>query len=143
MAKTSPTQRSTKYLRDNGFIVARVEQRLHMPASAFPITKDAFGFGDLLAAHAKLGIIVLVQATGGQGGNLGARIRKIMFTPDIAIAARQWLEAGGQVWTHGWAKRGPRGKVKRWTLDARQIIIGPDENLAAIELLHFVARLAK
>ena len=122
MAKTSPTQRSTKYLRDRGWIVARVEQRLHMPKSPFPITKDAFGFGDLLAAHADIGRVALVQSTGGQGGNFAARIRKIIDTPEISELAWSWIAAGGIILVHGWAKRGPRGERKKWTLAARQIM---------------------
>ena len=120
----TPTQRSTHYLRDNGFIVCRVEQRLHMPKSPFPITKDAFGFGDLLAAYAapdivspyfdaadpKPSMIVLVQVTSGSNHN--ARKEKIAAEP----LAAKWKKAGGMILLHSWAKRGPRGKKKRWTL---------------------------
>ena len=120
--KTSPTQRSTKHLRDLGWIVTRVEQRLHMPKSPFPITKDAFGFGDLLAANVGMKKIALIQSTGGQGGNFAARIRKIIDTPDIAFAAWNWIAAGGIIIVHGWAKRGARGERKKWTLAARQIM---------------------
>ena len=119
MAKTSPTQRSTKYLRDRGWIVARVEQRLHMPKSPFPITKDAFGFGDLLAARPgrtfnfvpmPTGSIALVQVTSGSNHNV--RKAKIAAEP----LAAKWKEAGGVILLHSWAKKGPRGKRKTWTL---------------------------
>jgi hypothetical protein len=116
----TPSARSTKYLRDHGFIVCRVEQRLHMPKSPFPITKDAFGFGDLLAAkpghlsqytltlHGAQ--IALVQVT--STGNLRARQSKIEAEP----LADKWKQSGGTILLHGWAKRGSRGKRKRWTL---------------------------
>ena len=130
MAKTSPTQRSTKYLRDRGWIVARVEQRLHMPKSPFPITKDAFGFADLLAAkshgdnfyvdtavghgavimYGEPGQIALVQVTSGSNHN--ARKAKIAAEP----LAAKWKDAGGMILLHSWAKKGPRGKRKTWTL---------------------------
>lgn len=112
--KTSPTQRSTKYLRDHGCIVCRVEQRLHMPKSPFPITKDAFGFGDLLAALPAEGEvegeIALVQVTSGSNHN--ARKEKIAAEP----LAAKWKEAGGMILLHSWARKGPRGKRKLWTL---------------------------
>lgn len=128
----TPTQRSTKYLRDEGFIVAKVEQRLHMPKAPYPITRDAFYFGDLLVAHPREGV-ALVQVTGGQGGNLAARVSKIILKPsdeeepDVEDLAYQWLEAGGRIFAHGWAKRGPRGKQKRFTLDAREIVFSDTE----------------
>jgi hypothetical protein len=110
----TPTQRSTHYLRKHGYIVCRVEQRLHMPASPFPITKDAFGFGDLLAAlPAEGGVegeIALVQVT--SSGNMRARQAKIAMEP----LAMKWKGAGGVILLHGWSKKGPRGKRKVWTL---------------------------
>jgi hypothetical protein len=124
----TPTARSTKWLRDRGWIVAKVEQRLHMPKAPYPITRDAFNFGDLLAALPSTteedgsdGGIALIQVTGGQGGNLMARVRKIMEEPEIAELAHKWLKSGGWIFAHGWAKRGARGKPKRWTLKIKSI----------------------
>ena len=90
----TPTARSMNWLRKRGWIVARVEQRLHMPKSPFPITKDAFGFGDLLAAHPELGI-ALVQVT--STANLNARQRKICETPEISDKAAVWRKAYGLI----------------------------------------------
>lgn len=125
----TPTARSMKYLRDHGYIACRVEQRLHMPKSPFPITKDAFGFGDLLVAkvgspsyvdvdvshgppaiYREPGQIALVQVTSGSNHN--ARKEKIAAEP----LAAKWKEAGGIIILHSWAKKGPRGKRKKWTL---------------------------
>lgn len=113
----TPTARSTKWLRDRGWIVARVEQRLHMPKSPFPITRDAFGFGDLLAAHPLEGI-ALVQVT--STGNVNAREKKMLET-EIAQRVFVWKRAGGKVLLHGWAKRGPRGERKLWTLTEKML----------------------
>jgi hypothetical protein len=138
-SKTTPTQRSTKWLRDRGFIVAKVEQRLHMPKAPYPVTRDAFYFGDLLVAHPKEGI-ALVQVTGGQGGNLAARISKIIFkpedkdAPDVEDLAFKWLQAGGRIFAHGWAKRGARGKAKKFVIDAREIVFNDHEGYRLAEI---------
>lgn len=99
------------YLREQGFIVAKVEQRLPIPGQF--ITKDCFGFGDLLAAG-KEGIF-LVQVTSGSNHN--ARRTKILEEP----LALQWKLAGGKTLLHSWSKRGPRGKRKVWTLKAEEL----------------------
>lgn len=108
----TPTARSTSYLHKHGWIVCRVEQRLYMPKAKFPITRDAFNFGDLLAASGINGIsgIALVQVTSGSNHN--ARKRKIAANPEAA----KWKAAGGVILLHSWSKKGPRGKAKRWTL---------------------------
>lgn len=116
----TPTARSSKWLRDRGWIVARVEQRLHMPKAAFPITKDAFGFGDLLAAHMDRGI-ALVQVT--STGNLTKRVTKITQDKKVSDYATMWLQSGGHIQVHGWAKRGPRGKRKTYQIKAEEVVL--------------------
>jgi len=59
--------------------------------------------------------IALVQCT--STGNLNARVRKARGRPELTV----WLSAGGKFILHGWAKRGPKGHPKRWTLTERQI----------------------
>lgn len=113
MAKTSPTSRSTAHLRTLGYCVAKVEQRLPIPGKF--VTKDCFGWGDLLAVHQTLGI-ALVQTT--SGSNLAARLTKAKGIAGPLIA---WLTAGGKLLAHGWAKRGPRGQPKVWTL--REVVV--------------------
>jgi hypothetical protein len=108
----TPSARSTKWLKDRGYIVARVEQRLPIPGMF--VTRDAFGFGDLLAARPGNGIF-LVQVT--STSNLNAREKKARQIPELWT----WLKSGGQFWLHGWSKKGPRGKRKVWTLTERLI----------------------
>lgn len=131
----SMTVRSTKYLRDRGFVVAKVEQKIHMPLSPFPVTRDAFGFGDLLVAHPAVGI-ALIQVTTASS-NFNKRIRKIQgFAADPddekeveqARAARDnaevWILSRGKIFVHGWGKKGPRGQKKTWQLVEREITLG-------------------
>jgi hypothetical protein len=126
---SSPTVRSTSWFRDHGYIVTRVEQIIHMPGHPFPFKRDAFNFGDLLAANPELRVVALVQVTAGQGGNFMARIRKIIERPEIARSAYIWLMAGGRIFVHGWAKRKPRGvKRPKWTLVIREIVLGERVN---------------
>lgn len=131
----TPTARSIEYLRERGWIACRVEQTLVMPGRPFANKKDAFGFGDILAANPIEGKIALIQATGGQGGNLMARVRRIingeLDDKKIPFLAIDWIRGGGRIYCHGWAKRKPRGvKRPRWTLKIKKIELmkGPQEN---------------
>lgn len=122
----TPTARSMKYLRERGWMVTRVEQRLHMPGHPFPITKDAFGFGDLLVCSLTDGI-ALVQVT--STGHMAAREEKIQSLIhtipgyDSRPSYSFWLVSGGRIFVHGWAKRGPGGERKLWTLTAHEIVL--------------------
>lgn len=89
---------SRKKLEAEGWTVTTVEQRL---PHCF-ITKDAFGFGDLLACSPTRGIM-LVQVTAGLStNNLHPRIAKIRKEPRAAL----WLAAGGRIQVHSWEGRG-------------------------------------
>ena len=103
MAKTSPTQRSLKLLRDRGYFVAIVEK--WNPHAM--IRQDLFGFADLLAV--KNDEILLVQTTSGD--NVAARVDKIRSNHLAAM----WLSSPNRkVTVHGWRKIGPRWKQKTW-----------------------------
>lgn len=102
MSKTSPTQRSLAMLRKQGYRVAITEHW----NGFIKRRQDLFGCLDLIAiAPAMIGI----QTT--SGNNVSARVAKILELD----AAREWIEAGHRIIVHGWAKRGERGAVKRWT----------------------------
>ena len=95
----SPTQRSLKHLREQGYRVAIVE---HWNPHA-RIRQDLFGVIDLLCL--KGGETLAVQTT--SRGNVSARVKKITDSealPDIR-------KAGWKFVVHGW------GKLKAgWTL---------------------------
>lgn len=105
----SPTARALAWARQQGWDAGVVERRL---PGAF-ITKDMFGFADL---------VVLAGALGGPGGimavqvtstdHVANRMAKIALEP----RARRWLACGGWIEVWGWAQRGKRGARKRWTL---------------------------
>lgn len=118
------TARSMKDLRKKGWMVCRVEQRLRIPGAPFPRTVDAFNFGDLLAAHPEHGV-ALFQCT--STGEVSRRLQKILTIQiskkDTRLAAVLWLQAGGKIYVHGWAKRGPRGKRKMWELSESEVRI--------------------
>jgi hypothetical protein len=105
MAGVSPTQRSLKLLRDEGWIVAVVER--WVPGAN--IRQDLFGFIDILGMKGDK--MIAVQTT--SGSNVAARIAKIKESP----IAKVWSEYPSlrMVEVHGWSKRGPRGKRKVWT----------------------------
>lgn len=108
---TSPTQRTLAYLRGHGYVAQVVER--WCPYSRR--RHDLFGIGDVLAlAPAEM---LLVQCT--TASNAAARASKALAAPGLF----RWLQAGGlfEVWS--WAKRGPRGKAKRWSVVRRPILL--------------------
>lgn len=103
MAKTSPTQRSLAYLREQGMTVAIVERW-----NAFAkIRQDLFGFIDLVALCPRNGIIGIQTTT---KVNMQARVNKIL----AENKSKLWLEAGGRIIVHGWKKPGKRDKTRKW-----------------------------
>ncbi len=100
----TPTQRSLKHLRDQGYTVAVVE---HWNPFA-KIRQDLFGFIDLLAL--KDGITLAVQTT--SYSNMSARIRKIAEHENLRIVR----DAGWLIHVHGWRKVG-----NRWQVNERDV----------------------
>ena len=109
----SPTQRSLALLRKQGYHCAIVEK--WNPYAK--IRQDVFGFGDLLAFRSGQPGATLVQTT--SGSNVSARRTKILANP----IARDWVKAGNWIRLEGWAKRGARGQVKRWTANTEWIVL--------------------
>jgi hypothetical protein len=107
----SPAARSLAWLRREGFVAA-VTERWNAFAG---IRQDIWGFGDLLAAHAKERIIILVQVT--TRSNLASRLAKARARPELAV----WIRAGGFVELHSWRKRGRRWQVKRVAIRAEDL----------------------
>lgn len=116
----TPTARALERLRRDGWIADKVEQTLPIPGRT--VTRDVYGFADILAAHPQRGIL-LVQVT--SRSNVNARITKATAeTVEDGIGSEEpnlvraklivWLSAGGLFEVHGWAKAGPRGAPKRW-----------------------------
>lgn len=108
----SPTARSLKWLRDQGWIAGVVEQTIHMPGRPWGNKRDLWGFADVVAVH-PTGRLMFVQIT--SSGNLAARVTKAKAVAEVALSALGKM-VDVRVEFHGWAKRGPRGKVKRWAL---------------------------
>ena len=90
----SANRASVKSLEAEGWTVGVVEQRI---PHCF-ITRDLFGFADLIAISPSRGIMA-VQVTGG--GNGPARVKKTRLEPRSAI----WLASGGRIQVHDWRKR--------------------------------------
>lgn len=101
---SSPTQRTLKKLRDEGYTAQVVERW----CSFTKRRHDLFGIIDVLAI--KDGETLAVQTTSGSG--VSARLKK-MLESDTLIPI---LKAGWNVHIHGWrkvkVKRG--GKAMKW-----------------------------
>lgn len=109
----SPTQRSLKWLRDQGYI-SQVVERWNMFAH---IRQDLFGCIDIVGVNAKETGVLGIQAT--TTGNISKRWTKSIAIPTL----RTWLLAKNRFIIHGWSKKGERGKVKKWQLTEREIVL--------------------
>jgi hypothetical protein len=99
----SPTARSLAWLRKEGFRACVVERWLPRVEKR----RDAFGFGDVLAAHPVHKIVMLVQATSAT--NVSARLSKARAIPELAA----WLRSGGTFEVHGWSFQAGKWRVRR------------------------------
>ena len=103
MAKTSPTQRTLAHCRKAQW-TAQVVEKWNPHAR---IRQDLFGCIDIVVLH---GGILGIQACAGSSHS--ARTKKALAEPRL----KTWVLSGGMFEVWSWAKRGPRGKAKRWTL---------------------------
>ena len=94
----SPTQRSLKMLRADGYTCQVVEHFNHFAR----IRQDLFGGIDILAIRP--GEILGVQTT--DGSSVSKRLAKLRSEPKLAA----WLNAGGKLVVHGWRKLERTGK---------------------------------
>jgi len=105
---TSPTQRTIKFLKDNGCIPGIVE-RFNQYAGPFGVRQDLFGFIDIISIDPIHGIVAIQSC--GQG--FSVHIRKM--TEDRNEAMYEWLKHA-KVQLIGWRKvKLKRGsKATRW-----------------------------
>tara|TARA_R110002096_G_scaffold36854_2_gene102632 strand:- start:2122 stop:2493 length:372 start_codon:yes stop_codon:yes gene_type:complete len=103
MAKTSPTQRTLKRLRETGeFPLIQIVERWNAFAR---VRQDLFGIIDILAIDTK-GNTVGIQVT--TTGNMNARVKKI--TESDAIPHLR--DANWTILVEGWVKVGSRWQNK-------------------------------
>lgn len=100
----SPTQRSLAHLKQLGY-QARIVEKWNPFAH---VRQDLFG-GDILALKCGEPVLV-VQAT--TGTNHAARREKLAAAGFVDL----WKGAGARLEVWSWAKQGPRGQRKTWTL---------------------------
>lgn len=105
----TPTQLSLKKLKEEGYYYKIVE---HWNPFA-RIRQDLFGAIDILSVKITENGCLGVQAT--TTGNINSRVNKALSLPAI----KAFVHAGNRFVVWGWAKRGPRGKRKVWTLTER------------------------
>lgn len=97
---SSPTQRSLKLMRDNGYYAEVVER-----FNSFTKKRNDFaGFIDILCLGD--GEVVGVQTT--SYSNMSARIKKIREHENLQAV----MKSGVRVLVHGWRKVGNRWQVK-------------------------------
>lgn len=95
---------SIKMLDREGWTCFVVEQRI---PHTF-ITRDVFGFADILACSPSRGIM-LVQVTGhASTSNFHSRVAKTKAEPRHAI----WLASGGRIQVHSWQGKGNKRDCK-------------------------------
>lgn len=110
----SPTARTLEWLRRAGYSAGVVEKWIPQMRRRV----DLFGCIDIVAVGGGETGALGVQAT--SGSNHASRVAKILAIPE----AEQWVEAGNRLWVMSWAKRGQRGKAKRWEPRIETVTIG-------------------
>lgn len=95
--KTSPTQRSLAYLREQGYHCEVVEKWNSFTKQR----KDLWGWCDILAI--RKGEVLAVQVTASA---VSDRIKKIMDSDTLALVR----EAGIRIEVHGWRKSAKTNK---------------------------------
>ena len=120
----SPTARTLRYLRQRGASAAVVERFMKPPGVKFGWRVDLFNFGDLIAILD--GKIWIIQVT--TTDHVPDRMAKVAGIPESKL----WADTGNPVEVWGWAKRGPRGKIKRWKLIRFRL-----ESLADLEGINY------
>lgn len=102
----SPTQRSLAFCREQGWTAQVVEKWVQQAMRRV----DLFGVIDLVVCDGQGGGPLGVQACAGSSH--AARREKALEEPRL----RAWLDAPARFEVWSWAKRGPRGERKLWTL---------------------------
>jgi hypothetical protein len=107
----TPTARSLRFLREQGWVADVVERR--MPGCA--ITKDFLGFADILAVRpGELGVQAVQTTTRAHQAH---RYAKVQASGYLSL----WLAAGNRAVVHGWAKVGKRGARKTWEVTVQEV----------------------
>ena len=107
----TPTARSLAHLRKGA--IAQVVERYNPHAKR---RVDLFGFIDIVALDQGPGVLGVQTTTTDHISHRLAKLRD-----ECAPQMECWLNRGNRIVIHGWAKRGPRGKRKLWTLTERAI----------------------
>lgn len=120
----SPTARALAQLRKDGWLAEVVER--FIPGAR--VRKDLFGFIDIAAIHPPIAPhtvfhvgIFGVQVT--TKAHMADRLAKIAAPPCVE-KARIYLNNGNTLEIWGYAKQGPRGGRKTWTLTRRVVTLG-------------------
>lgn len=105
VTKTSPTQRSLAYLREQGYHCEVVEKWNSFTKQR----KDLWGWCDILAIRKAEVLAVQVTASA-----VSDRIKKIMASDTLALVR----DAGIRIHVHGWRKS---AKTKKYVLRVEDI----------------------
>ena len=107
----SPTSRSLKWLRDQGYICEVVEKFNYFTKQR----KDLFNVIDIIAVHP------------GQVGVLGVQVTSRVHTQERVhkckkeLMIKTWLAAQNKLEVHGWGLMGKVGKRKKYELKIVEI----------------------
>lgn len=122
-SKIKSSTRSLAKLRKEGYLAQSVEKWIPQVKR----TVDLFNLIDVIAVRSEPEPTILgVQACIGRG-DVAKHIKKALEEPKLKL----WLAAGGQFEIWSWAKRGPRGKVKHWTVK-KTLLFLDDQKLVQV-----------
>lgn len=119
MGKTTPTQRTMRYLRHEGATCAVVE-KWNQHAGPFGVRQDLFGFVDVLVLSPDRGFIGVQCCARSRHA---AHRRKIL--EECTELAMEWLRCGGKIEIWSWGKQKVKrgGKAERWVPKVEEITL--------------------
>ncbi len=113
MSKVSPTQRTLKLLRNEGYTAQVVEKFVSWIHSRI----DLFHCIDIVAVRSDIQGVLGVQTTSQT--HASDHVKKALGVKELQV----WLEAGNKFEVWSWGKKGARGKAKKWQVDKRKITL--------------------
>lgn len=119
----SPTQRARAFCKANGW-TSQIVERFNVYAK---VRVDLFGVIDLLVLDGNGGGPLAVQVCAG--GDHAKRRTKALAEPRLG----EWLASPARFEIWSFAKRGARGKPKRWKLHREPIVLAESGKRATVD----------
>jgi hypothetical protein len=112
-----PSARTKQFFQKLGFDIGDTEQKLRIPGRGM-ITRDLFGFADLVAIHPQLSGSWFIQTT--TRPHAANRIQKALINPVLP----RLLLGGNRFVVQSWAKQKKKSQTLHWWSKIEALMLG-------------------